>query len=564
MILVLFISLHLFLVHKTFFIDADGSMKVAIAGYGDIPFHMTQVSKFGFTDMFDLNEPLFTGEKIRYAFFINWLGGIFMRMTDSWPIALHLPTMAALIASYILIFLAYRNILGKRWAALLAVIMFMLGSGLGAWPHIKEHLLPNVFNFRPFIDYLVDNNISTVSWWKAVYPEQNISWGGAMSLVFLHQRAFFFGLFLFSVVIYALSRYPNFENKKWRWLAGIALGLGPLGHYHTFLVLCLVLGFYFVISLLRKNWILVRSLLYVAVVAGVIALPQILYILSGPDPISSDNQSFINFRLGWMVEPTIGSVKYPDGVDLNFVDKFLTYLKFLWVNFGLILPLLALSFLHKPLRRGSGLPVLWFGVLLFAFVQTVRTQPWDYDTNKILVYFAFFASAAIIKFLISCIERRKIIGMMLLAVSFVFVIFSGVVDILPRAFVPIDKMPVIFNRDAIRTAYFIRQNVEAADIIITSSTHLNIVSSLAGRPTIVGFPGWLWTKGVSYGAREADLRMFYLDPVKNKNIAAKYKAQYVLIDPTITYDWKADKKIFDNNFKLIFKAGSYYLYYLEE
>mgnify|MGYP003351322116 CR=1 FL=1 len=44
--------------------------------------------------------------------------------------------------------------------------------------------------------------------------------------------------------------------------------------------------------------------------------------------------------------------------------------------------------------------------------------------------------------------------------------------------------------------------------IITSSTHLNPVSSLAGRPVFVGYPGWLWTRGISYADREEHLKDF--------------------------------------------------------
>lgn len=538
-------------------------MKVAYAGFGDIPFHMTQVSKFGFTDVFNLNEPLLNGEKIRYAFLTNWISGIFLRVTDSWAISLHLPVMIMLVISYILIFLTYRNILGKSWAALMAVIMFMLGSGLGAWTHIRDYWLPNILDIRSFVDYLVNKNISTVSYLQAIYPNQNIDWGGAMSLVLLHQRSFFLGLLIFSVVVYTLSQYRNLEDRKWLWLAGIALGLGPLAHYHTTIVLALILFFYFWVVLLRGNIILVKRLLYMGAIASVIALPQIIYLISGHSPVTIDNQSFINFRLGWMVERSFGSVVYPEGISSLSYNIFM-YLKFLLLNFGLILPLVGLSFICKPLRRGAGLPVLWFTVLLFVFVQVVRTQPWDYDTNKILVYFSFFASASIMYLFVKFIETRRIIGSIALGICFIGIIFSGVVDIIPRTFVTAEKMPVIFNRDAIRMGFFIKQNVEPSDVVITSSTHLNPVSSLAGRPTIVGYPGWLWTKGVAFSERENDVRRFLADPDGWRMIVLKYKAKYVLLDSMAAFDWKADKQVFDSRFKLLFNAGQYSLYEIAE
>ena len=160
-------------------------------------------------------------------------------------------------------------------------------------------------------------------------------------------------------------------------------------------------------------------------------------------------------------------------------------------------------------------------------------------------------------------KKLKWLGVIASSVILFFVIFSGVIDTIPRYKVEIEKMPIIFNVDARNTSYFIRQNISPNDMILATTTHLNLVSSLAGRPTVVGFPGWLWTKGIDYSSRELDLKSFYLNPIINLGIADKYMARYVLIDPTAIYDWGVDKKIFDDNFKKLFSSGGYDLYDLE-
>ena len=108
-------------------------------------------------------------------------------------------------------------------------------------------------------------------------------------------------------------------------------------------------------------------------------------------------------------------------------------------------------------------------------------------------------------------------------------------------------------------ASFIRNNVNEKDLIVTSSTHLNVVSSLAGRPVLVGYPGWLWTKGIDYGPREYDLKNFYKDP-NNIGILTKYNAKYVLLDFQTLNDWQAKINEFDQRFEKIFERNSLILY----
>src|SRR5262245_18728439 len=119
LILTLFLFLHLYLVSKTFVFDDQGNIRTAYSGYGDIPFHMSQVSKFGFGSLFDFNELLFNGTKIKYSFLINYISGIVLKLTDSWTFSMHAPAMVFLAGAYVFLCLIFKNILGTRWAALL-------------------------------------------------------------------------------------------------------------------------------------------------------------------------------------------------------------------------------------------------------------------------------------------------------------------------------------------------------------------------------------------------------------------------------------------------------------
>ena len=90
--LAIVILFHSFMILKTFAVDSQGNMRSSYAGYGDIPFHMTQVSKFAFEKMMNFNEPIFDGERMRYAFFINFFSGLILRSTSNWVLAMQIPT----------------------------------------------------------------------------------------------------------------------------------------------------------------------------------------------------------------------------------------------------------------------------------------------------------------------------------------------------------------------------------------------------------------------------------------------------------------------------------------
>lgn len=544
-------------------------MRAASAGYGDIPLHMTQVSKFAFQKNLDLNEPIFNGEKIRYSFLINLISGFILRLFGNWYFAMQFPAMALMTASTLLMFLSYRKFIKSEWVALVAIVIFLFGSGFGASYVIKNYEQSLNTQSRTFTGYLVDTTASTVTKWDAVYPNQNIAWGAPLSLVFLHQRSFFLGFFLFTLFWYLFTIWiKNPKNTRLTIAIGLIVGLGPLSHFHSFVAMILVLAAILVRALILKDRTLVKRMLILGIVAGIVATPQIIYLVAGKTSLAFSDNPFIKFRLGWMVEPTTGSVVFkPYGRSL-FGDLG-SFFKFLWINFAVVLPFLVMTFLvsvksEKFRSRFLGIS-LWciLALLFFAVVQIIRFQPWDYDNNKILVYMQFFAAPAIVAFFAWLKDHQKVLGSILFATFVIIAIHSGVLDQVPRALVPYGNLPVIFNTDVIIMSDYIKRNIDEKEIILTSSTHLNPVNSLAGRPVIVGYPGWLWTRGISYVKEENDLKNFYYDPISNFDIASKYGAKYVLIDSTAIYDWKAQVNKFDTNFNLLLSQGEFRLYQIK-
>lgn len=568
-ILVLFvlIAFHLNLINKTFSQDRQGNFRAASAGYGDIPFHMTQISKFAFQNAINFNEPIYDGEKLRYPFAINLISGLILRYTNNWPIAMHLPAMGFMVAGIILTFFAYRSFLKSQTGAVIAIIIFLLGSGFGTNYLLKNYSQSSAKLSGGFFEYIVATTASTATKWDAVYPDQNIAWGSPLSLVFLHQRTFFLGFFMFSLFWYLLWYWIRTPGSiKTPIFLGLIVGLTPFSHYHSFiamLVVLTVIGFYEIF--LKRKIKLLSQLLFMGLIILVLAIPQILYFVEGKNNLTFSQDSFIQFRLGWMSQPTIGSILFNPNSSSS-LSHFLSFVNFLWINFGVVLPMFLISLIvaikSKNFRKRFN-PILILStsaIVLFLLVQIIRFQPWDYDNNKILIYFQFFAAPVIVAFFIWISAYRKKVGVILLTVFTIIAVHSGIVDQIPRFAVKTENTPVIFNEDAILLSDFIRNYTPENTKIITSSTHLNPVASLVGRPVYVGYPGWLWTRGIDYVQREQSLRGFYANPFFISNNPYLLDAEYVLLDPSAIYDWKASKEKFDAQFTRIFSNNSYSLY----
>lgn len=538
-LLVIFGAVHLYLVSKTFVIDSTGNIHSTTEGYGDIPLHLTQISKFAYAPKFDLSEPIFLGEKIRYPFALNMISGLLLRFTRLLTFSVLFPVYLLIVASIVLIAAIYNKLFKNLLLSSVALWMFMLGSGLGG--------------------------LKKITYFNAKYPAQNIDFGAPLSLVLIHQRTFFLGLFGFLLFLYLLIRLESSPRATWKLLFGTGLvyGLLPLAHTHSFVAASAVLGIYGLLLLTRKNWAKIKNTAVLLCTGLVLALPQLWYLLSAKS-IFSASDSFTRFRLGWMINPTIGSVQFPPGAEPSVFSS--AYLHFLSLNFGFILFVLVLGaiyfvFKYKKIEDDKTLPILFLAssAVLFLIVQIIQFQPWDYDNNKLLVYYQFFAAPFTLWLIASLFEQRKKVLAGVIIIYFIAATFTGFIDIRPRLAVAKSDLPEIFNVPAQHLATHIRANMPD-ELILTSTTHLNPVSSLAGRGVLVGYPGWLWTRGLNYSGRETDLKNFYKDPLLHLGILQKYNVSYVLLDDLARNDYKANQATFDNLFTKVFSEGQYTMY----
>jgi hypothetical protein len=294
----------------------------------------------------------------------------------------------------------------------------------------------------------------------------------------------------------------------------------------------------------------------------VIALPQLYFLLQ-----NRLMGGFGKYRLGWMVQDGFGSA--------NFVGHHsvfsLSYLNFLWINFGLLLPILLLGLIfatYKILRKKVFLDkdnwqFLISGLVLFIWLNIYQFQPWDFDNNKLIIYGIFFVSLFVILFiedLLNLVIRNLYFKNIIITILVIFMSWSGLVDIYNRFVFPRSNLYELFDREDLEMAKNIDQNTPKNAVILSSTSHRNIAIALAGRSGVMGYDGWLWSRGINYSDRQKELNNFFIKPSQNTDFLTKYNIGYVLIDDKINSDFGKSLGYFDQNFAKINESPRFKLY----
>lgn len=545
-VLIFFGFVHVKMLGDTFFVDEFGGIKTTLEGYGDIPLHMTQVSKFAYENPLSLNDPIYYGRNLQYHFLFNLIRGFILKFSNSWSIAMLWPAYFFAIINIVLIFIIYNKFTKNLWLSLSSLVLFFLGAGTAGW------------------NILGGQSAKMITSLNAIYPNQNIVFGPVLSMSFIHQQTFILGLTAFLVMILIVF---NLQMKKdWRLMIGgiLTLAILPLIHMHSFIAINIFISYVIVVAFFDKKMKEIKNVLTVFITGIILALPSVYFLVaSGQNSFGSS----LKLRLGWMVERGIGSVNFLSDNRSVFT---LDYFNFLYANFGLILlsfVIATIFLLYKWLKNkkdlDSGVKVfILSSITIFVLVQFVRFQIWNFDNNKLLVYFLFFASPIIWLAIIKMFANKPLFAVLISLPLLMFLTLSGISDTYYRFKVNNDSLHQIFSFHSIELADYIKHNTDKTKIILTGADHRNPVSSLAGRQILLGYPGWLWTRGINYSAREAEIKKFYADPNPKDSIISKYSIGYVLVDDFVLRNYNASLEKFDKQFTKVFSNDNYTLYSL--
>jgi hypothetical protein len=176
--------------------------------YGDLPLHWTYVRYLANGAPFWPENPIATGERLRYPFGVDLLTALFVQLGLSLPgLLATLGVAASALAAMAL----------HAWGRGFAVATFLFSGGLGGLRPLTGALLASL----------------------------DESWKNLFLALYVPQRGFLFALPA-GLLLLASGRDHFLRGRRGlpAWVFGLLWGVLPLFHLHTFLFVSIVLGFW--------------------------------------------------------------------------------------------------------------------------------------------------------------------------------------------------------------------------------------------------------------------------------------------------------------------------------
>jgi hypothetical protein len=533
--------------------DEAGISTGLLNNFGDLPFHISVITSFAFGNNFPPEDPTYAGVRFTYPFLSDFVSAVFVRCGADLRQSMFIENFILGLSFLGLIHRWALVMVRDKLAAVITPLLVLLNGGLG-WVLLLEKAGKDEGGL---FGVLLDLPPSFT-----VIPETTWRWGNAISALLIPQRGFLMGLPLATIaftqwwIATDKSRQPGVETgtrggrapERQRSVrlnqtetrlppatrrmiaAGVAAGLLPLVHAHSFVVVMAMAG---CLALLQVRW---REWFAFFAVASVIAIPQLLW-----STIHSavDAGSFFAWHVGW------------DHGEDNPVY-------FWFKNTGLFIPLLFVA----VLMRGDGYLItkrqLLFYLpftLCFIIPNLIKMAPWVWDNIKVLYYW-WLASAPLVAILLARLWRQGPIRKVIAVLLFVGVTLAGALDVASIAFRSTPYQ--VFDAAGVKFAELVKEQTPPRAMIIHAPVH-NTPVFLTGRRSLMGYPGHIWTHGLEFVQREREIKRIYLGAPDADQLLRNYNIEYAVIGPHEGVVTPHNEKFF-TRFEKVGEVGGYSLY----
>jgi hypothetical protein len=336
---------------------------------------------------------------------------------------------------------------------------------------------------------------------------RNLVWLNPVLAWMLPQRSVLFG---FALVPMGLGLLWSARGRPgWATFAftGALTGLAPLFHLHAFGTLVALAAFWALIDLWGGRPGAVRQWAAFFLPALALGAPVAAWMVSG-------GAAALRLQPGWLA--------HAGGHNDNWL--------WFWIwNTGLLAPLLLVAMLWRGLLPSAllwRLAPIW---LWFLVPNLLVLQAWDWDNTKFFAYWALVAALPVSLLLARLVRDRRTVAVA--AVLFVSLTLSGAMD-LGRALDPGRNTAQFTDAGGVRVAAWARDHTDRHAIFLVAPIHNQPIPCLAGRSVVAGYPGWLWTYGLTdWEQRTADVQRMLQGAEGTPALVRKYRVAYVVIGP---------------------------------
>ena len=390
----------------------------------------------------------------------------------------------------------------------------------------------------------------------AVIP--GLQWYTPLLAWWLPQRTIVYGFAAALCALVLVLAGTQSERRAWSAfvIAGALIGLLPIVHVQTLIALVLILAV-LVPFHRRREWL---SLLAVALALG---LPRLVQVAASAHGSAAAGNEYPWFEPGWLANT-------PNRLDVSPLNAVLAvgqalrqlvspeWWGFWAANLGVAVPLCTLLLLARagvvlPGRAGEWsrraayvvprpLFELFLGAMLvFAACNVVVFQSWDWDNTKLLVYW-YLVVGLVVGSLLTAAWRHRWRAALAAALP-VTMLLTGVVVMLrfgpwtPAADSVSGPFTIADSQERALAAT-VAATAPAQAVFLTFGTPNDAMLTVAGRSSVMGYYGWLWSYGTVFGTRVDDVKTMYegcdgRSTCDVYTLLRRYDVSYVEIDDRV-------------------------------
>jgi DNA-binding beta-propeller fold protein YncE len=540
-----------------------GKLKIANAQYSDFGPNTAIIQSFAVGHNFPTEYPHFSGDRIRYHFLFYFQAGNleFLGLDPVW--SLNLLSIITLVAMLVLAMALGEVVFNSRAVGRLGSFLFFFFGSLSYVPFLQKQ-----GSVRTAIQAIIHRG----EYLATIFPYRGDAWGTWSQVTYLNQRHFASAIgILLLVLVFLVIRYRMQPAKHVKVYApanptapepdalsesatdtlsddaiprddvaeskteipsapatteakqdvvitesfrstlpgfifsGVLLGLIPMWNSAVFLAAAAVLGVLFVLFPLR------RQMLVLAITAGVIALPQMLYLSTG----SGRAQMPKLLHWGYTIDqPTAANVA-----------------KYLGFTFGFKWVLIALALIFASrLPRRLFLAASSLIAVAFCFQFTIEVLANQKFLHIWVIIANLFVAFGLWRLWRLSLGGTTLPGKFFASVLFLLIIAGGFID-----FFPIHNTgwsEVTYKNDPFID--WLKKNTTPRDIFLTDR-FVNHPILMAGRRVFYGWPYYSW--GAGYDATKRDRVYISLfetrDPWKLFHLLKENGIRYVAFDGAV-------------------------------
>ncbi len=522
---------------RSLFEKPDGIYTGVPNNIGDLPLHIQIISSFTEGHNFPVQDPTYAGVHFTYSFLSDLLTAMLVKGGATIGQAMWLLGVALALAMVGLIQSWTLALTRSRAAGYIAALLLVFSGGLGWWD-IFQDVRNSESGLLPLLGHLPhDYTIMSLSIFR---------WGNSFTSLFVPQRSFLFGLPLAILIFHqwwlclnSSSTEPKTETRSWLQCgpsmaaAGLFAGLLPLIHAHSFAV---VMGVAACLAILfRSLW---RDWLLFFAVAVVAALPEAIWLSN--TGISA--QKYLGWEFGW------------DRAGFN-------PLWFWFLNTGFYIPLLlaAIFWQRQEYKLPRLLLVFYLPFALFYIVPNVmKLAPWIWDNIKVLFYW-YVGSIPLVAYLLAHWLKQRSKLRWLAAGLLTTLLLAGALDLLRIITGAVEIRE--FTNDGTATARLIEQ-VAPPQAVVLHAPAFDSPVFLTGRRSLLGYTGWIWSRGLDASHRENDVRQIYSGGPAARTLIDRYHVDYAIIGPQERTFMPINQEFWSHQ-TLMSSIGDYQLYKIE-